>query len=79
MKFFFEYERPELASIFDPSFRATQIYKSVYQRGFEDFELMTDLPKSLRVSLAEEWDIKLPPVHRRFDSMDGVPPAPGRR
>jgi len=72
MKFFFEYERPELASIFDPSFRPTQIYKSVYQRGFEDFELMTDLPKSLRVSLAEEWDIKLPPVHRRFDSMDGT-------
>ncbi|HSU89042.1 MAG TPA: 23S rRNA (adenine(2503)-C(2))-methyltransferase RlmN, partial [Terriglobia bacterium] len=72
MKFFFEYERPELASIFDPSFRATQIYKSVYQRGFEDFELMTDLPKSLRVSLAEEWDIKLPAVHRRFDSMDGT-------
>ena len=72
MKFFFEYERPELASIFDPSFRATQIYKSVYQRAFEDFELMTDLPKSLRVSLAEEWDIKLPPVHRRFDSMDGT-------
>src|SRR5437016_2423974 len=72
MKFFFEYERPALASIFDPSFRATQIYKSVYQRGFEDFELMTDLPKSLRVSLAEEWEIKLPPVHRRFDSMDGT-------
>jgi len=72
MKFFFDYERPELASIFDPSFRATQIYKSVYQRGFNDFELMTDLPKSLRVSLAEEWDIKLPAIHRRFDSMDGT-------
>jgi len=72
MKFFFEYERPELASIFDPSFRPTQIYKSVYQRGFEDFELMTDLPKPLRASLAEEWDIKLPAVHRRFDSMDGT-------
>src|SRR5438093_5214843 len=72
MKFFFDYERPELASIFDPSFRATQIYKSVYQRGFNDFELMTDLPKSLRVSLAEEWGIKLPAIHRRFDSMDGT-------
>src|SRR5438094_985449 len=72
MKFFFDYERPELASIFDPAFRATQIYKSVYQRGFGDFELMTDLPKSLRASLAEEWDIKLPAVHRRFDSVDGT-------
>ena len=72
MKFFFDYERPELASIFDLPFRATQIYKSVYQRGFDDFELMTDLPKSLRASLAEEWDIRLPAVHRRFDSIDGT-------
>jgi 23S rRNA (adenine2503-C2)-methyltransferase len=72
MKFFFDYERPELAALFDPSFRATQIYKSVYQRGFGDFELMTDLPKALRASLAEEWDIKLQSVHRRFDSVDGT-------
>lgn len=72
MKFFFDYERPELAEILQPSFRATQIYKSVYQRWFEHFALMTDLPKELRASLAEEWDIKLPAVHRRFDSNDGT-------
>src|SRR3989442_1128155 len=70
MKFFFDYEKPELAAIFDPSFRATQIYKSVYQRSFDDFDLMTDLPKSFRGALAEEWDIKLPAVHRRFASFD---------
>jgi len=72
MKFFFDYERPELATIFDPPFRATQVYKSVYQRSFDDFDLMTDLPKSFRAALAEEWDIKLPAVHRRFDSIDGT-------
>src|SRR5947207_15355326 len=72
MKFFFDYERPELAEIFHPSFRATQIYKSVYQRWFDDFELMTDLPKPFRTSLAVEWNIKLPAVHRRFDSYDGM-------
>ena len=72
MNFFFDYERPELAAMFDPPFRATQIYKSVYQRSFDDFALMTDLPKALRATLAEEWDIKLPAVHRRFDSMDGT-------
>src|SRR5437016_4084461 len=33
---------------------------------------MTDLPKSFRAALAEEWDIKLPAVHRRFDSIDGT-------
>jgi 23S rRNA (adenine2503-C2)-methyltransferase len=72
MKFFFDYERPELAEIFKPPFRATQIYKSVYLRWFEDFELMTDLPKPLRADLAEKWDIRLPAVHRRFDSSDGT-------
>ncbi|HLH29656.1 MAG TPA: hypothetical protein VKY31_00535, partial [Terriglobia bacterium] len=72
MKFFFDYERPELAEVFHPSFRATQIYKSVYQRWFDDFESMTDLPKAFRAELANEWNIKLPPVHRRFDSSDGT-------
>jgi 23S rRNA (adenine2503-C2)-methyltransferase len=72
MKFFFDYERKELAATFDPSFRATQIYKSVYQRWFEDFESMTDLPKGLRGALGGEWDIKPSPVHRRFDSQDGT-------
>jgi 23S rRNA (adenine2503-C2)-methyltransferase len=72
MKFFFDFERPELAEVFQPSFRAVQLYKSVYQRWFDNFESMTDLPKPLRSALAEEWDIKLAPVHRRFDSIDGT-------
>jgi 23S rRNA (adenine2503-C2)-methyltransferase len=72
MKFFFDYERSELAKIFTPSFRATQIFKAVYQHGIDEFAAMTDLPKAERASLAEEWDIKLPAVHRRFDSVDGT-------
>src|SRR5213593_4543788 len=72
MKFFFDYERPELAGMFTPSYRATQIYKSVYQRHFEDFQLMTDLPKPLRAELAGHWDIRLPAVHRQFASADGT-------
>jgi len=72
VRFFFDYERPELAQLFDPAFRATQIYKSVYQRWFDDFEQMSDLPKPFRAELAREWDIKMPAVHRRFDSTDGT-------
>jgi len=72
MKSFFDYERPELAEVFQPGFRATQIFKSVYQLWLDDFGLMTDLPKLLRSSLSEEWNVKLPPVHRRFDSVDGT-------
>src|SRR5437867_12150125 len=72
MRVFFDYERHELAEILSPPFRATQINKSVYQRWFDSFALMTDLPKAFRASLAEEWNIHLPAVHRRFDSVDGT-------
>src|SRR2546426_1787135 len=70
MKSFFDYEKPELAPIFDPPFRATQIYRAVYQRSFDDFALMTDLPKASRASFSGEWNIKLPSVHRRLLSID---------
>jgi 23S rRNA (adenine2503-C2)-methyltransferase len=33
---------------------------------------MTDLPKTDRKKLAPEWNIKLPAIHRRFDSIDGT-------
>jgi 23S rRNA (adenine2503-C2)-methyltransferase len=72
VRLFYDFERPELAGILQPSFRATQVYKSVYQHWIDDFELMTDLPKPLRGSLSEEWNIKLPAVHHRFDSIDGT-------
>jgi 23S rRNA (adenine2503-C2)-methyltransferase len=72
MKSFFDYERSELAKIFEPSFRATQIYRAVYQHWMDDFGAMTDLPKGLRESLPSEWDIRLPAVHNRFRSSDGT-------
>src|SRR5262245_4654609 len=72
MNFFFNYERDELARVLTPSFRATQIFKAVYQHGIDDFEVMTDVPKALRASLAQEWDIRLPVVHQRFHSVDGT-------
>jgi 23S rRNA (adenine2503-C2)-methyltransferase len=72
MKSFFDYERPELAEIFKPTFRATQIYKAVYQHWLTDFGEMTDLPRPFRSSLSAEWDITLPAIHRRFDSTDGT-------
>src|SRR5262245_59153488 len=72
MKFFFDYERHELAERLQPAFRAMQMYNSIYHRWLGDFGSMTDLPKALRTSLTEEWNITLPPIHRRFDSIDGT-------
>src|SRR6185295_12522245 len=36
------------------------------------FDAMTDLPKAARAELSETWDVRLPPIHRRFDSVDGT-------
>ena len=72
MKSVFDAERHELAAQLVPSYRATQIFKSVYQRWVSSFEQMTDLPKAARPQLAAEWNIQPLPVHRRFDSKDGT-------
>ena len=56
----FDVERSELAGQLEPSYRATQIFKSVYQRWIDDFDAMTDLPKTARAELAGEWNVKLP-------------------
>jgi 23S rRNA (adenine2503-C2)-methyltransferase len=72
MKSFFDVERRELAAALTPSYRATQLFKSVYQRWMSDFDAMTDLPKHARVELAQHWNIAPPIVHRRFDSADGT-------
>jgi 23S rRNA (adenine2503-C2)-methyltransferase len=72
MKSIFDCEWAELAGSVSPSYRATQIFKSIYQRWLTTFEEMTDLPKSARTGLASERDARLPEVHRRFDSVDGT-------
>src|SRR5262245_12897885 len=72
MKFVFDYERSELAQSLNPSYRATQIFKSIYQRWQDDVAEMNELTKTVRAALADEWAVRLPSVHRRFDSADGT-------
>src|SRR4029450_9818894 len=72
MKPLFDFERQELAALLTPTYRATQIFKSVYQRWISEFDAMTDLPKSARAELVAELSINPPRVHRRFDSLDGT-------
>jgi 23S rRNA (adenine2503-C2)-methyltransferase len=72
MKSLFDFERQDLAALLVPSYRATQIFKAVYQRWIDTFDAMTDLPKGSRTDLAAVWAIQPPPVHRRFDSADGT-------
>ena len=72
MRVLFDLERQELAAELVPPYRATQIFKSVYQRWIRSFQDMTDLPKPAREEMEKTWVIDAPSVHRRFDSSDGT-------
>lgn len=47
-----------ISSIKEPSFRAKQIYQWLWEKGVTSFAEMTNLSKSLRDKLSEEFEIK---------------------
>ena len=55
-----------------PAFHARQVVRWVFERRAEAFETMSDLPKSLRQKLAEDWVVfETNPVHHHV-SPDGT-------
>ncbi len=54
-----------------PRYRARQLFANVYQRGLDDFGVMTDLPKGLRGELSELLSLTGPPARRELASPDG--------
>jgi 23S rRNA (adenine2503-C2)-methyltransferase len=56
----------------EPAYRAKQILQWVYEFGAASYDSMTNLPKALRVRLAEELPIYSSRVVRRADSTDGT-------
>ena len=61
-----------LASLGQPRFHARQIFQWIYKRGQVDFAEMSDLPRDLRVQLADEFRITTPVVERMERSIDGT-------
>jgi 23S rRNA (adenine2503-C2)-methyltransferase len=53
-------------------FRARQLFAWIYRRGVTDLDAMTDLPRGLRSSLADEFALTTPAVERRETSVDGT-------
>ncbi|TAL14544.1 MAG: 23S rRNA (adenine(2503)-C(2))-methyltransferase RlmN [Aquabacterium sp.] len=53
-------------------FRATQLFRWIHQRGVGDFELMSDLAKSLRAKLADRAVVQALPVISEHVSADGT-------
>ena len=56
-----------LKTMGQPSFRAKQVFTWLH-RGIRSFDEMTDLPKTLRAALAEEYPLYTPQAVRRQES-----------
>lgn len=70
------YTRQDLREFFkglgEKPFRADQIMKWIYQFGYDDFDLMTDINKHLREKLKAIAEIKAPEVAQEQRSSDGT-------
>lgn len=75
MTSFFDLTLKELENIMESmglkAYRAHQIFKWVYQVGVTDFDAMTNLPKSVRVTLRSMFRLNLPRTEESRTSSDG--------
>jgi 23S rRNA (adenine2503-C2)-methyltransferase len=55
-----------------PRFHARQLYRWIFKRGIIDFDLMTDLSKTLRASVREEFTLTTPAIVSDELSVDGT-------
>jgi 23S rRNA (adenine2503-C2)-methyltransferase len=55
-----------------PRFRARQVFQWIWKRRVTSFEDMTNLPRELRVSLADDFRLGTPTVVRHDHSEDGT-------
>jgi 23S rRNA (adenine2503-C2)-methyltransferase len=60
------------ASLGEPKYRATQVFKALHQRRLTSFDDISDLPKKLRVKLEASAEISTLSVGSRFVSNDGT-------
>jgi 23S rRNA (adenine2503-C2)-methyltransferase len=71
-----DFDRKGLAAFFvelgEKPFRATQLLKWIYQEGVEDFDLMTNLSKSMREFLKENCIIATPEIVVEQIAPDGT-------
>ncbi|HVX40549.1 MAG TPA: 23S rRNA (adenine(2503)-C(2))-methyltransferase RlmN [Gemmatimonadaceae bacterium] len=64
--------REFFAGIGEPSYRAKQVVRHLWQSPASSFEAMTDLPKRLRETLAESFELPRLEIAARQTSADGT-------
>ena len=55
-----------------PSWRAEQVYRAIYNQKVADLVQISTLPAALRSDLAGRAELGLPSLERRYDSIDGT-------
>jgi len=60
-----------MESLGAPRYRARQIVDWIYRKGVTDLDRMANLPRELRLALAERACVDVPVVERRTPSQDG--------
>src|SRR5918994_7139980 len=61
-----------LESLGAERYHARQLYRWIYRRGITDFELMTDLSRSLRSQFATDFVVSTPRIISDEQSVDGT-------
>ncbi|HQQ64072.1 MAG TPA: 23S rRNA (adenine(2503)-C(2))-methyltransferase RlmN [Pseudomonadales bacterium] len=56
----------------EKKFRAAQVAKWIHQHGVDQFELMSNIARPLRIKLAEVAEIRPPELVEEFESADGT-------
>ncbi len=71
-----DFDRESMGAFFselgERPFRAKQVIQWIHQRGVWDFDLMTDLSKSLREKLKEKTELAMPELVQEQISNDGT-------
>jgi 23S rRNA (adenine2503-C2)-methyltransferase len=56
----------------EPSYRANQVFQSLYRERIAHLDVITTLPQALRIQLAEQYFVGQPTIEQRFQSADGT-------
>ncbi|MCI5940207.1 MAG: 23S rRNA (adenine(2503)-C(2))-methyltransferase RlmN [Candidatus Enteromonas sp.] len=64
--------KEEFLALGESSYRSKQVFSWIYQKHVYDFDQMSDVSKSFRAKLKEEYSLPLPKIHTRQDARDGT-------
>ena len=61
-----------MISLGQKKYRATQIFKWIYERGVTNFDEMSDISLSFREVLKNEFTLSIPTIYKKQVSSDGT-------